>query len=156
MNIKTIALALAHMASCSLALAGPEQGRQGAWTKELIKLKNLGVAIQHYQAEHGPNAWPNFDQLLIFGGENVKSQFGAFIDPQTGKSQPWVYMPESKPTSGTRIVLIAAPLARPADRNSNGKEWRPVLWSDFTAEFLDEGEYQKRIKRVKLDARDGK
>ena len=124
------------------------------WTKELMKLKDLGTVTQHYQAEYGASTWPKLEQLLNFGGDNVKKQFGTFIDPKSGKPEPWLYMPEGKPVAGERLILIAAPLPRPADAHSKGKEWRAVLWSDFIAEFFDEAEFQKRIRRAKSEKRD--
>ena len=154
MNRKHSLLSFATVLCCQIFITLPALAEfPPGWTKELIKLKNLGTATQHYQAEYGASTWPRFEQLLSFGGDHVRKQFGTFVDPKSGKSEAWLYMPEGAPTGGERIILIAAPLPRPADTHSKGKEWRAILWSDFTAEFFDEAEFQKRIKQAKLEKR---
>jgi hypothetical protein len=115
------------------------------WSKQVMKLHSLGVAIQHYQAEKGTSAWPTWTQLLEYGGPDVSTQFGAFTFPETGKFLNWWFLVEGNPTAEGHFILIAAPLPRPADEHSNGKELRAVLWSDFKAGFIDEAEFQRTI-----------
>ena len=150
MNIKILFLIITSLASIPFAMAGPERSKVSQWTKELVKLKNIGGAIQFYQADYGVSTWPTLETLFAAEEKNIediKKQFGTFVDPVTGKSFPWLYMPEGKPVHGARFIVIAAPLVRPGDEASKGKEWRPVLWSDFTAEFLDEVKFQERLNR---------
>jgi len=148
MNLRKSAISLYFLIGISCPFVCSGEANEDPWIRELARIKYFGLGIQFYRADYDPLGWPGFEELIKMEGEVEQESFRKFVDPLTGEFIPWIYMPEGKPKSGAgRVILVAAPRIRAAKNSSNGKESRAVFWSDFTADFLDEAIFQRRVKR---------
>ncbi len=117
------------------------------WYQQLVRLKSFGMMMGAYQVEHEVPVWPDWNHLLVALDSSLEPT-AMFIDPSTGKPQPWLYLAEGKSTAEQepKTVLVAAPLVKQEKAGSDTRLRRAVLWSDFTAEFIDEAEFQSLLK----------
>ena len=141
-RITIIAAILAFCIYRCVDMIRPSKDLNALWSRQVLNLYYLGNAMQRYEAEQGSVKWPSWKVLIAKSNESVYPQFAGFVDPQSGQTLPWIYAAEDQPIEGPRRVLIAAPLPRPPFLKGNLDEQRAVLWSDFTAWFISEKEFQ--------------
>jgi hypothetical protein len=122
MNLRKSAISLYFLIGISCPFVCSGEANEDPWIRELARIKYFGLGIQFYRADYDPLGWPGFEELIKMEGEVEQESFRKFVDPLTGEFIP-------------------------AKNSSNGKESRAVFWSDFTADFLDEAIFQRRVKR---------
>jgi len=122
---------------------GQSKAEKSPWMIELGRLRQIGLEIQFYAGEHHgefPSSWA---QLVRYAGASWEKDYGQFRDPATGSSLAWLYQGGKGSRPMGRYIIAAAPKVAPPRPPTRRRATRPVLWSDTSAELLDESVFQR-------------
>ncbi len=114
------------------------------WIHEMMKLKGIYSVMTLYESDHEMAICPEWKELAESKYWSSPEAW-TFKDPETGKSLPWLYFAQGKPNvgaDGPTFLVAAAPVVC-SWKGSGGKvARRMVLWSNGSAETIDETEFQ--------------